>query len=172
MPHSNRALISMHESMLDGTCVDSMGLLFPLRLEIYIRVEGRRKGRIDLISIGEAWRFIDASMGIEADVYLDEDKLPRDAQVRQLYPCLDLSMTAINGDNFHRMVYKAEVRAIFLDKGSLWDRMPPIYWPAVPMVQYTTGTARAIDTIDVLEPAVAPTQREMELEPWFPWSES
>jgi len=167
MPHSTRALVSMHEPTMDGTRIEASGLLFPLRLEIYVQVEGRKKNSHNLVSVGEAWRFIDANMGVEADIYLDEEKIPQEVRDWHLYPGIDLSTLAINGNSFGRLIYKAEVRAIYLEAGSPWDRMPPIYWPEAPPVQYATGVARAVDSIDVLAEIPEPVLPEDER--WVPW---
>lgn len=170
MPHSTRALVSMHEPTIDGTRIEAEGLLFPLRLEIYVQVEGRKKNSHNLMSVGEAWRFINANMGVEAEVYLDEDKIPPEVRDWHLYPGIDLSTLAVNGNERGRLIYKAEVKAIYLEAGSPWDRMPPIYWPETAPVQYATGVARAVETLDVIDPV--PPQRETESEPWFPWNET
>lgn len=135
--------------MVDGTSIDVSGLLFPLRLDIYVRTEGRKRSQ-NLVGVGEAWRFIDANLGVEAQILIDEDRIPDELRDLYLYPSVDLSTTAILGDNLRRLISKAETRAIYLEDSSFWEMMPPIYWPDVPPVQYMVGTAQAIEVVDVL----------------------
>lgn len=173
MPHSNRALILLHEDMVNGGRISAEGLLLPLSLSIYVQIEQKRKRIIDIIQVGEAWCFKDSNLGVEANVHIDETRIPEQLRRVNLYPDIDLAASAIEGDNYRRVVARAEVRAIFLDPSSLWERMPPVYWPEVQPTRYEIGVASTGQQEALLGPTKqletvppAPAQRDEE---WFPW---
>lgn len=135
MPHSPRALITLHRETLDGRLIDSKGLFCPLVAPILFNVGPKV---YETIQVGQAYKFFDGARGVEAEIFLDEDLLPERVRGRQLYPGVDLDAHAIDGGRTTKTIVRGDLKAIYLDLGSCWEDMPALYWP----IRYPQGTAQ------------------------------